>query len=328
MLPRPRLPRHPAPPSGSGSGDPDEAADSSATQPTYEPSVADVLVVKAMLNKGLSIPPEIADTIIDLAEYWPHTTTEVSFDGSPVAQGRKEEDVFLLRTPPLGLRIPRRLPNETIPPKPQPPGDEFSPDDFQRLTASSTPMLAHPCRRIAFTIRSRDQGWGGLPADRHTYNGSWTWFEVGLERWCKSSTADTGADTAGQQKQQHEQPSLTLENLCTLLPELEWLPASGEYLFVHPLLPREDLKIQCNATSMSTLQEHRVVWSYNDDIDPERDVEAAARLARQGRGKATGNGKFVRDLKLGDVITVWAKARFPLWVNYVESVKVDVYFAV
>ena len=56
--------------------------------------------------------------------------------------------------------------------------------------------------------------------------------------------------------------------------------------------------------------------------------EAVERLALEGRGRRTGDGAFVRSLQLGDVVTVWAKARFPHWVNHVARVTVDVYFAV
>lgn len=72
------------------------------------------------------------------------------------------------------------------------------------------------------------------------------------------------------------------------------------------------------------MQEHKVVWSYQDrdNDDPSRE-----RLTALGRGAETGNGEFVRNLKLGDVVTVWAKARFGGWSNTVESVKVDVYWA-
>ena len=42
----------------------------------YEPTFSDVIVVKAMLNKALAVPAEIVDQIVDLAEYWPHTTAE------------------------------------------------------------------------------------------------------------------------------------------------------------------------------------------------------------------------------------------------------------
>ncbi len=66
----------------------------------HEPSIADVLVVKAMLIKALSLPPEIVDSLIDLAEYWPHTTSGISFERpTTVAQGRIREDAFLVSLP-------------------------------------------------------------------------------------------------------------------------------------------------------------------------------------------------------------------------------------
>ncbi|KAL2140120.1 hypothetical protein VTI28DRAFT_4235 [Corynascus sepedonium] len=332
-------------------GTPKMTADNSTeTQGPYEPSVTDVLVTKAMLNKALRLPPEIIDTIVDFAEYWPHTTTELN-DSTVIARGKNNfgnrpgtEDVFLLRSPPLGLhnwnRISRATDDSLIHRtalKPQPPGEEYSVNDFQELIASPISLLAQPCRRIVFTIRSHDQGWGGAPADHGTYNGSWTWFEVGLERWCKTSPAQTSpagierpsqASPAEQQPQPDNHPSLKLEDLCTVYPEVEWKSEAEAYVFRHDLCAREDLKVQCNVTAQRDAQEHRVVWSYTDDIDPECDVEAATKLAGQGRGKATGSGKFVRGLKLGDVVTLWAKARFPAWANFVESVKMDVYYAV
>ncbi|GAB1311556.1 hypothetical protein MFIFM68171_01766 [Madurella fahalii] len=309
--------------------------DQNTNSPPYEPSITDVLVVKAMLSKALALPTELADIITDLAEYWPHTTAELPYDASTgmVARHGEEENVFLLRSAPLGLRNWRRsriTPGSTRidrkPLKPRPAGDEFMAEDFQRLVRSPVHLLARPCRRIIFTIRSRDQGWGGLHADRGTYHGSWTWFEVGLERWCK--TGPTESEAMEQQTERHQLPSLMLDDLSTVLPEVEWDQDKQEHVFNHPLLPREDTKIQCNAAATSEARTHRVVWSYDDNIDPDRDGEAADRLVEEGRGKATADGKFVRELKLGDVVTVWAKARFPGWVNYVESVKLEVYFAV
>ncbi|KAK4136862.1 hypothetical protein BT67DRAFT_373679 [Trichocladium antarcticum] len=318
----------------------DETTGASATRPAHEPTIADVLVIKTMLNRSLRLPPEIIDTVVDLAEYWPHSSTEVLFnDGSVVArgnnihtQGTGQENGFMIRTPPLGLRTWRRSlrkpnqPVDTTPPKPQPPGEEFSTDDFQNLTAAPPPMLAHPCRRIVFTIKSHDQGWGGDFANQGTYNGSWTWFEAGLERWCTRSP--TGTDVVEQQAPQAQQPSLTLDDICTVLPPVEWDPETEEHDFKHPLCAADNLKVQSNVTAEREWKTHRVVWSYTDDIDPERDVEAAVKLEEQGRGKATGDGKFVRDLKLGDVVTLWAMARFGGWVNKVESAKIDVYYAV
>lgn len=42
---------------------------------SYDPSVDDVLYIKNLLHSISSCPLELIDTIIDLAEYWPRTTT-------------------------------------------------------------------------------------------------------------------------------------------------------------------------------------------------------------------------------------------------------------
>lgn len=65
----------------------------------YEPSILDVLVVKAMLNKAVALPPELLNTILDQAEYWPHSTSEWSGGPLSIFGGRRDrEDVFLVRT--------------------------------------------------------------------------------------------------------------------------------------------------------------------------------------------------------------------------------------
>ncbi len=41
----------------------------------YQPSIKDVLTVKEALHKKSALPYEVVDVIVDMAEYWPHTTT-------------------------------------------------------------------------------------------------------------------------------------------------------------------------------------------------------------------------------------------------------------
>lgn len=207
-------------------------------------------------------------------------------------------------------------------------GKEFSAEELQELIAPSVAMLAHPCRRIVFTIRSHDQGWGGNIEDWNTYNGSWTWFEAGIERWCKPDDKQGQADAAGRRTREDGGAALRFDDLYTVLPEPVWNESEQAYFYRHPLHWREDAKICSNVTVKRQTTTHRIVWSYDDDDDPSRDPAAAARLAQEGRGVATASGKFVRDLRLGDVVTVWAMARFPGWANHVESVELDVYFAV
>ena len=94
----------------------------------------------------------------------------------------------------------------------------------------------------------------------------------------------------------------------------------------HPLLPQDQFTIQRNETAVRDWKDHVVTWSFSDSAKPGSSASEA--LKAQGRGAATGDGLFVNSLRFGDVITIWAKARFPGWVNYIESVKIDVYWAV
>lgn len=71
----------------------DEAGEAPA--PQYEPSAMDVVVAKMMLQLGLNLPPEVVLSILDHAEYWPHTTatTDQSF---VVHAGRGRENRFVV----------------------------------------------------------------------------------------------------------------------------------------------------------------------------------------------------------------------------------------
>ncbi|KAK4171605.1 hypothetical protein QBC36DRAFT_91426 [Triangularia setosa] len=308
----------------------------------YKPSITDVIVVKAMLVKGLRIPVEIVDSIVELAEYWPHVTAEVIWgdkDSNQVYSGPDRENQFLLRTPPLGFPdwgTDSTSYTKTI--RPLPPGEGFPTSSFQKLAKSPVTLLAQPCRRIIFTIRSKDQGWGGEYDNQDTYNGSWTWFEAGLERWCKDKVPappeqSSASDDPNQKHDDNDddddqqQPSLRLEDLSTVIPEVQVDPQTNEFKFVHPLPPEESVKIQCNKLTEREFITHTVEWNYNDDIDPEDEI-AAKKLHDVGRGERTGNGEFVRNMRIGDVVTVWGKTRFGGWVNKISSVKVEVYWAV
>lgn len=72
--------------------------------------------------------------------------------------------------------------------KPRPLGKEHDPSYFAKLADYPTPKLLHPVRKVVFSIRSKDQGWGGDSEDHHTYHGSWTWFEAGLEKFDAEQT--------------------------------------------------------------------------------------------------------------------------------------------
>lgn len=337
---------------GSGSSGP--ATSSSSHQPSperdtisgaprigYEPSALDVVVVKAMLTNGLRLPAEIVLSVLDHAEYWPHTTTTLDHSFT-VPSGPGREDQFILRSKPLGL-IRRTHYDEryysftTAQAKPLSDGGDYSLAQFQQWIGGPTDTLEHPCRKIVFTLRSRDQGWGGQPQDRGGYRGSWTWFEAGRERFDRNAqppkdTAEKKAPVDGtvegemgsttsylDPSGETPTPYFPVYAARSMHPALE----PGQEAFHHDLHPSPTLTIQRNKAATRQLTTHTVVWAWKDNVDP----LSSEILSEMGRGPETGNGDFVRGLTLGDVVTVWAKARFAQWANHIDSVKLDIYWA-
>jgi hypothetical protein len=70
-----------------------------ALRPGYQPSALDVVVVKAMLTKGLALPNEIVLSLLDHAEYWPHTCTILD-RSLTVTSGEGHEDQFIVSITP------------------------------------------------------------------------------------------------------------------------------------------------------------------------------------------------------------------------------------
>ncbi|KAI5281220.1 hypothetical protein KEM52_003953, partial [Ascosphaera acerosa] len=72
-------------------------------------------------------------------------------------------------------------------------------------------------------------------------------------------------------------------------------------------------------------EEREIVWRWTDDAGG---VDVARMAELTGRGEGTFDGSFVRELRVGDAVAVWAKARFPGWRNHVRHLSVRMYWAV
>ncbi|KAL1967120.1 hypothetical protein VTN77DRAFT_3411 [Rasamsonia byssochlamydoides] len=261
---------------------------------TFYPSVDDVLRVRNLLqwlgppNTGL--PAEVVDMIVDEAEYWP--SVETSIQNTPIAI-RQDGDRECLRTPPLCYDVGGQSPSRVL-----------------------SHRGIHPCRKIVFAISAHDQGWGGEQGCKGTYRGSYTWFDAYIVPSGRSSND-------GQQKQPNysEQSAQNTENATrsqeqtdqSFQPERPFLPTSS--------------KLQSNRTATRTTQDHHIVWHYRDRIDPDSD-EAARIELEHGRGRATLDGRAVREMQVGDAVSVWARARFGGWSNHIEKMSVRVFWAV
>ncbi|KAI6118193.1 hypothetical protein F5141DRAFT_1000365, partial [Pisolithus sp. B1] len=156
----------------------------------------------------------------------------------------------------------------------------------------------HPCRRIVFELWSHDQGWSSnYPNDRGTYRGSYTWWDASVEAVQPEITGDPGIGSPVR-FHQHEQR--------------------------RPPLPNER-SLQRNLHAVEETQHHTVEWSYADTVPSTTDQQD---LYNRGRGPLSADGRFVRNLKVGDCIALWASARFPGWEMHAEKAKISVYWAI
>lgn len=324
------------------------------TSNQYIPSPEDVLVVKQILIKKGKLPLELVDAIIDSADYWVKTTTCRTNGEVSILSGRERENKLLLRSYPLGYfptkENPTALPMTIVDEYPSIPSEPWAESGDFPINATeevidywsrdAVPRGEFPCRKIVFTIKSHDQGWGGPPGCRGTYRGSSTWFDVGLETL--SAIRDREFHAANREKllpyfylpdPQSANPDAE-PIICTtrtISPRTETRttatePPETKVEFRHGPDPGLDC-LQRNRTGTRDTKEHVITWSCTDNVmDP--DSIDGKKLDGEGRGRATGNGEYVRNLKVGDVVTVWGKARYGGWVNYVEEVKIDVYWAV
>lgn len=341
----------------------------------------DVLAVKQLFlkRKPHPLPAELIDLIIDHAEYWPHTT---SFP-NPSCHANQDGNILVTRSLPLGY------PDASVPVKFELmkedyasgsqrfyPAKDYMGQNYESTTSKileawkklSMPdtQLEHPCRKIVIIIRSHDQGWGGRYIDHGTYEGSFTWFDIGLQRLKGVDMSQVPNSVLGKKKEYLEEDEesdlysseeqrtiqeerfLMFHNHGTSTGALEgWEGMRFDleqidppFLSIvgveevanwqrdglnHPYLPHDNT-LQRNLTATKEFTDHKITLRWDDNVDPES--ERALQLQENGQGKKLLNGELVRGLMVGDVVTVWARARFPGWCNIVEKCEVKVYWAV
>ncbi|KAJ7607170.1 hypothetical protein FB45DRAFT_431964 [Roridomyces roridus] len=234
----------------------------------------DVIQVRRILLKHF--PPELANLILDEAEYWPRivATRRERVIVDTAHSENSDASLHYLIMPPIpptgGLRV----------------------------------------KRVEFFLMSHDQGWSNTPEFHGTYEGSFTWFEAAILR----------------PRYEEDNP-----------PEPRLTPgwANGFGLFSAPPPPPPCLTdfiqienpnadtgcwhIQTNRCAHGESLIHYVVWG----------VGGVAQRPRTCNGPGSGDGKgFIDMLESGDRIAVIARAKFPRWVNFVDTGYVAVFYAV
>lgn len=299
------------------------------------PTPTDIIQLRVALARKTRLPVDIIDEIFDHAEYWASSSVEVDYlleQGECLrVRGRiGPENVFMLRSIPLGLTgLPdatRCSPSFTKQPPPIAPlEEEHDVGFFSDVAGYPTPRLSRPARKVVFTIRSKDQGFSSTGTQPGSFDGSWTWFEAGLERFDASQNCDPRCDYDSRgESPDTKAPELPVCSLRPIEPTIE--PSGSTIRYVERLASSDLLTIQRNRVAWKQVEDYSITWRWDDIADP--DWVEASTLDQVGRGKLSGNGEFVRNLKMGDMVTVWGMARFPQWVNHVEHVGVEVYWAV
>lgn len=279
----------------------------------FYPSLRDVFQVRAILRRGIvpgGLPVEIVDLIVDAAEYWPSVEAKI---GEKIII-RQDGDRECLRTPPLCYEQVRYMTVHLSARKilslirsSQTPADSSS----QSRILPHRGM--HPCRKIVFSIASHDQGWGGGFGNKGKHVGAYSWFDAFIVPAARKPDNDADTTTT---------PGTNSGSRTTTTTDAETKPESR----LEPFLPTAN-RLQTNPVATSTTQNFRIVWHYLDSI-PADSAKAEEIETEEGRGRATLDGSAVRNMQVGDSVSVWARARFAGWANHVERLSVRVFWAV
>ncbi|PBK89635.1 hypothetical protein ARMGADRAFT_328196 [Armillaria gallica] len=236
------------------------------TNTDHIPSDDDVILVKLILNSYL--PVEIIDDILDFAQYW-----------ARICERRCIERGF----------------------KTVATGEAFPKAEWCYLVSPPIPQDAK-VRLVKFVIESCDQGSGGEPEHRGTYEGSWTWFEAAIirgEPWWLSKVLTMPVD---------------LYREGSELPEDVRSATRATEVRSHEESSRWHVGV--NVTARGLYKEHTIVWPRMDEGIKQRSMKGLVGLSHE----------FVRLLEPGDRVALMAMAMFPGWVNRVKRASIDVYY--
>lgn len=296
-------------------------------QGEFYPSLEDVSEVREILcrlwstssssatskRRSVTLPDEVVDIILDEAEYWPSVVTRLNTTPFVIAADGDRE---CLKTPPLCYSLTKD-------------GHKEADESSSTLEESAPQILLHrgihPCRKITFDISSHDQGWGGESAHRGTFQGSWTWFDAYIR---PSNNEEDGAEDGRRTSDSTTSTATTTTTTWSTDSDSssERPPSPPLRPFrIKPFLP-EPTKLQCNRTATINSTDYHIVWHYLDGIAA--DSPEAEQIEREtGRGRATLDGSAVRNMKVGDEVSVWLRARFAGWRNHVDKMSVRVFWA-
>ncbi|RMZ70550.1 ankyrin repeat [Pyrenophora seminiperda CCB06] len=264
---------------------------SPSPQDPFNPTYADICRTRILL-KSLHLPTELVLSILEFAEYWPRilfSTTYTAEHPRPIIAsatgGRDAAAALCLRA------------------------DIFDAPVVTDMCASGeNPKI----KKVEFIIRSRDQGWTSQGGEGGFATSSWIEVSI-LRRNPHDSTnfepprfepphnMGNGVWDDGL-RGYHAQVARYGWQLVQRPGEAHHGPQWGEGGYAWYL--------QGNRVSGDS-ETYRVVWGREGSVE-----------TNEGAGDGQG---FLEELRKGDRIVVWARARYPGWQCIVEQLDVTVY---
>ncbi|KAJ4986868.1 hypothetical protein SVAN01_07673 [Stagonosporopsis vannaccii] len=162
-------------------------------------------------------------------------------------------------------------------------------------------------KAIEFRISSRDQGWTSEPT-RGTFSTS-SWLEASILRGVKDY--DTQLPPSCWLDSVFESPQSFQQHIT---PHGWQLVGRPEYAEQGPQGGEGDLAWYLQGNRVATqgrTEEYKVCWTYD------------AHEGNEGSGRGEG---FLTELREGDRLLVWARAKWPGWQCVVENVSITVYY--
>lgn len=305
------------------------------------PTMLDVIKVRHYLSSKL--PTELIDILLDLAEYWPHTssildmTTRVYHDhmrygsygrgpktwwhnrsSTPEMRREWKETGFVMRTPPLGLRCVQS--DDRRKAYRQSWSASFARRNKNKDSEVSDwlpPRGRHPARAVLFEILSREERAADHPTAPGFRQDSKTLFEASVDNIVLPQT----------RPESPVQPLYWTPEAATTKSYLQNpLSKNPPYTFIPRRMTsaRPDLEQAFPVSWNRTAQNRKFVVAYRYDDTTRFSVEKERYLSA---GIVRG---FVRGLREGDSIALWARAREGAGAccNVVDRVKIHVFWAV
>ncbi|KLJ06325.1 hypothetical protein EMPG_10257 [Blastomyces silverae] len=168
-------------------------------------------------------------------------------------------------------------------------------------------------KAVRFEIASHDQGWGGEAGTRGTYHGAFSWFEATILRRNDRS----GAGVEPPPNVEPVVPDRTFIGYSEVYRPFGWDFATDDKGDVLTWL------VQKNKVAIKETQTREIVWMLDGDGGKGHEQ---AKSEEEDTGSGSGDG-FVRTLRPGDVICLWARAIYPGWANVVEKAKIEVAYS-